>query len=198
MLDNSIEELKQQWQRQQIDLGVLRHRLGHWRLKTYLMMAVDIVAALLALTAGVGFMIVAVRNHDFFYGVSGITLLAVCPVAAVGLLRARQQGLSWIDRTPEGTLRYALTRARTTERVLRIQFWNCVALLCFVGLIWLCVLAGWIPERSSILVMSAIWITWATGLLLWTQWRRARNLREQTHCARLVAKFEDAKRRDHP
>jgi hypothetical protein len=101
--------------------------------------------------------------------------------------------LSWKDKTPEGTLRYALRRTLAIDKILTIQFWNGIALLCFVAAVWLCVWAGLISRRYPLILMSGIWIAAALVALLWARWRTARNGVEKEQCRRLLTKFQEAK-----
>jgi len=109
------------------------------------------------------------------------------------LIRARRSSLSWKDKTPEGTLHYALRRALAVDKILTIQFWNGVVLLCFVAAVWLCVWVGLISRHYPLTLMSGIWIAAALAALLWAKWRTARNVLEKEQCQRLFTKFQEAR-----
>ena len=99
----------------------------------------------------------------------------------------------WNDKTPEGTLRYALRRTLVVDKILKIQFWNGIALLCFVAAVWLCVWGGLISRHYPLMLMSGIWIAAAMAAWLWAKWRAARNVLEKEQCQRLLTKFQEAK-----
>jgi hypothetical protein len=164
-----------------------------WRRRAHLLIVFDVVAASLALGVGIAFIIVAWRTHDWLFGLSAVTLLSVCPPCAISLIRARRLSANWNDKTPEGTLRYALARTLAIGKTLKIEFWNGIALLCFVASVWLCVWAGLISRRYPLALMSGIWIIAAVSALLWAKWRAARNELERQQCERLLAKFQEAK-----
>lgn len=164
-----------------------------WRRRAHLLIVFDAVAALLALGAGIVFIIVAWRTHDWLFGLSAVTLLSVCPPCAISLIRARQLSANWNDKTPEGTLQYALARTLAISKILKIEFWNGIALLCFVASVWLCVWAGLISHRYPLVLLTGIWIIAAVTALLWVKWRAPRNELDRQQCERLLAKFQEAK-----
>jgi hypothetical protein len=189
MKDDTLEDLKTQWRRLTSDQRLLERELGRWRLRSYLTMTLELAATAMALVAGGWFLAIAVRMQDLFYGLSGVTLLLACPVAAAWSINLRRQGLHWSDRSPEGTLRYAVTRARTTDRILTMQRWNCIVLLGFVTLVGGCALAGWIAWTMRIALLSCLWIAWACANAVWIKWRRQRNRREELRCEALLSEY---------
>jgi hypothetical protein len=197
MIDDRLLELKTLWQGQEVNTDVLGRSLRRWRIRTYVAVALEMATALFAALAGARFIVVAFNNHDLLVGLSGIMLLVACPVVAVQLFAKRRQSFRWVDRTPEGTLRYALIRTHSIAAVLRIQILNCITLLCFVALLWLCVLLGWMHAQNSLSVLSLVWISWAVAIMIWTRRQQARNNRAQSSCQELIRKYEDAKRYEH-
>ncbi|HEY6621650.1 MAG TPA: hypothetical protein VIY68_19075, partial [Steroidobacteraceae bacterium] len=107
----------------------------------------------------------------------------------------------FIDQSPSVKLelggsyapRYALRRSLAVEKILTIQRWNGIALLCFVAAVWLCTWGGLISHHYPLMIMSGIWIAAAVAALLWAKWRTARNVFEKEQCQRLLAKFQEAK-----
>lgn len=192
MTDDLVGELKADWQRQDVEVVAVKQRLKRWRSFAYLIVAADIAGALLALAVGIGFAVIAWRRNDLLFGLSAFTLLVTYPPLVIRVFRERRRSLRWADRTPEGTLRYALTRTRAIDKILKIGYWNGVVLLCFVASVWICVLAGFISRRYPLVFMSVIWIAAALGAMLWAHWRMRRNALERAHCERLLGKFEDA------
>jgi hypothetical protein len=193
MTDDSLTELRADWHRQHTDVAAVADASRRWRRRAHLLIVFDVVAASLALGVGIAFIIVAWRTHDWLFGLSAVTLLSVCPPCAISLIRARRLSANWNDKTPEGTLRYALARTLAIGKTLKIEFWNGIALLCFVASVWLCVWAGLISRRYPLALMSGIWIIAAVSALLWAKWRAARNELERQQCERLLAKFQEAK-----
>jgi hypothetical protein len=194
MTDDLVGELKADWQRQDVEIVAVKQRLTRWRSRAYLILAADVVGALLALAVGTGFAAIAWKSHDLLFGLSAFTLLVVCPPFIVGVFRERLRSLKWTDRTPEGTLRYALTRTRAIDQILRIGYWSSVVLLSFVALVWACVAAGFISRRYPLIFMTVVWIAAALVAMLWAKWRMRRTALERAHCERLLSKFEDAMR----
>jgi hypothetical protein len=96
-------------------------------------------------------------------------------------------------KTPEGTLQHGLARTLAVTKILKIEFWNGIALLCFVALVWVCVWAGLISRHYPLMLMSGIWIVTAVAALLWVKWRAPRNAMEKRQCERLLAKFQETK-----
>jgi hypothetical protein len=193
MIEDPLAELREDWNRQHADIAAIAGNARRWRRRASLLIVADILAGCLALGAGVLFGIIAWRTHDWLFGLSAVTLLFACPPCAISLIRARRSSLSWNDETPEGTLRYALRRTLAVEKILKIQFWNGVALLCFVAAVWLCVWAGLIARHYPLKLMSGIWVSAAVAALLWAKWRMARNSREERQCRRLLANFREAR-----
>ena len=194
MTDDPLAELRADWHRQLVDVVAIADKSRRWRRRARLLTVADVVAALLALGTGIVFTILAWRTHDWLFGLSAVTLLFVCPPFAISLIRARRLSVDWKDRTPEGTLQYALERTLAMNKILRIEFWNGIALLCFVASVWICVWAGLISRHYPLLLMSGIWMATAIAALLWAKWRRARNALEREQCERLLAKYQEATR----
>lgn len=192
MTDDLVGELKADWQRQDVEIAAVKRRLKRSRSLAYLIVAAEIVGALAALAAGVAFAVIAWSRYDLLFGLSAFTLLVAYPPFVIGIFRERHRSLRWVDRTPEGTLRYALTRTRATDKILMIGYWNGILLLGFVALVWVCVLAGLISRRYPLVVMSVVWIVSAVAAILWAKWRMRRTALERAHCERLLSKFEDA------
>jgi hypothetical protein len=101
------------------------------------LIAIDVSAALLALVVGAAFAVIAWKMQDWLFGLSAVTLLFAGPPRAISIIRTRRSSLICNDRTPEGMLRYALSQTLAVHRVLVMQFWNGIVLLCFVAVIWL-------------------------------------------------------------
>src|SRR5579864_216789 len=124
MTDDLVGELKADWQRQDVEVVAVKQRLKRWRSFAYLIVAADVAGALLALAAGIGFAVIAWRRNDLLFGLSAFTLLVTYPPLVIRAFRERRRSLRWADRTPEGTLRYALTRTRAIDTILKIGYWN--------------------------------------------------------------------------
>jgi hypothetical protein len=192
MTDDPLAELRADWNRQHADIAAIAGNARRWRRRASLLIVADILAGSLALAAGILFAVIAWKTHDWLFGLSAITLLFACPPCAISLIRARRSSLSWEDKTPEGTLRYALRRTLAVDKILTIQFWNGIALLCFVAAVWLCVWGGLISRHYPLMLMSGIWVFASIAALLWAKWRMARNTQEKEHCQRLLANFQEA------
>jgi hypothetical protein len=192
MIDDPLAELRADWNRQHADIAVIAGNASSWRRRATLFIVADILAASLAVGAGLSFAVIAWRTHDWLFGLSAVALLSVCPPCAISLIRTRRSSLSWKDKTPEGTLRYALRRTLAVDKILKIQIWNRIALLCFVAAVWLCVWGGLISHSYPLMFMSGIWIAAAVAALLWAKGRAARNVLERERCQGLLAKFQEA------
>ena len=193
MIDDPLAELRTDWNRQDADIVAIAHNAPQWRRRTSLLIVVDVLAGSLALGAGLLFAVLAWTTHDWLFGLSAVTLLFACPPCVISLVRARRSSLRWEDKTPEGTLHYALRRARAVDKILTIQFWNGIGLLGFVAVVWLCVWGGLISRHYPVMLLSGIWIAAAITAILWARWRMARNALEKDHCQRLIAKYQEAR-----
>jgi len=193
MTDDPLTEFRADWQRQHVDVIAVAENSRRWRRRTQLLIVADVVAALIALGVGFLFTLLAWKTHDWLFGLSAFTLLFACPAFAVSLIRARRMSVDWTDKTPEGALQYALARTLAVARILNIEFWNGIVLLCFVALVWICVWAGLISRRYPLVFMSGIWIVTAIAALLWVKWRAPRNALEKKQCQQLLTKYQEAK-----
>ena len=193
MSNDPPTEFRADWQRQHVDVVAVAENSRRWRRRTQLLIVADVVAALIALGVGVLFALLAWKTHDWLFGLSAVTLLLVSPAFAISLIRTRRLSLDWTDKTPEGTLQHGLARTLAVTKILKIEFWNGIALLCFVALVWICVWAGLISRRYPLVLMSGIWIATAVAALLWVKWRAPRNAMEKRQCERLLAKFQETK-----
>jgi amino acid transporter len=192
MTDDPLPQLRADWCRQNI--GVVAAKSRRWRQRAKLLIVLDVVAAVIALCVGMVFSIVAWETHDWLFGLSAVTLLLVCPPYAISLIRARRLNLNWEDQTPEGTLQHALKRTQAVNRILKIQFWNGIVLLCFVASIWICVWVGLISPQYPLVLMSGTWIVASVAALLWVKWRASRNAVERRQCEQLLSRFQEAER----
>src|SRR5258708_18034814 len=120
MIDDPLAELGADWNRQHADIAAIAGNARRWRRRASLLIVADILAGSLALGAGILFAVIAWRTHDWLFGLSAATLLFACPPCAISLIRARRSSLSWKDKTPEGTLHYALGRALAVDKILTI------------------------------------------------------------------------------
>lgn len=192
MIDDPLAELRADWNRQQADIGAIAKKARRRRRRASLLIAADILAGSLALGAGILFGVIAWRTHDWLFGLSAFTLLFACPSCAVALIRIRRSSLIGNENTPEETLRYALRRVLAVDKILKIQWWNGIALLFFVAAVWLCVWAGLVSRHYPLMLMSGIWVSAAIAALLWAKWRTARNKLEKKRCEQLLANFVEA------
>ena len=189
-----IKEMQADWRNQTIELETVRRSFHRWRFRTYAMIALDVVCVLVALVAGIAFALAGLKAHDLFLGLSSLILLLACPLFVFWIVRARRIGLNWTNMTPEGTLRFALSRSTAVATILKVGYWNGLALLVFVGLVWACALAGLISHLYPLVFMSIVWVVVASAAIIWTRWRRMINARERLRCEQLLAVFERAKR----
>jgi hypothetical protein len=190
MSDDPLAEFRADWHRQHIDIVAVAENSLRWRRRTHLLIATDMFLGLVGLGAGVVFALLAWKIHDWLFGLSAFTLLFVCPAFAISLVRTRRLSVDWKDKTPEGTLQYALARTLAINKILKIELWNGIVLLCFVALVWLGVWAGLISRRYPLVFLSVIWIVTAIGALLWVKWRAPRNALERKQCEQLLAEFQ--------
>jgi hypothetical protein len=123
-------------------------------------------------------------------------LLVVVPVFAIPGMRLRHRSLDFTDRTPEGTLRYALARLSLAGRILRMMYSAAAALLTFVAAVWLGAAAGWIPRRYPLVTFTVVWLLSALASFLWCKWRLRRNAVEAARCEHLLATFLAARDED--
>jgi hypothetical protein len=194
-MNNLPPEIKKEWTEQDLQINALRRslRLGqiYWRALS----VVSIAAALLAVVAGIWFVLKAVHQRDLLYALSAFALLTAVPPAAIAEVRARREGLNWHDETPEGTIRHALRRTIITERLLRITFFNGCVLAILVVVVWGCVAVALIPNESGLVVITAIWVGFAVGALVWVRSRRRGNRVERQRCEKLLQDYAEAESR---
>jgi hypothetical protein len=175
--------------RREAQLDAVQHRLRQSRRRTLIVLVVEAALTLIGVVIGVGCAIIAWQWRDLFFGVSALMLLLVCPACAFWFYRLRRRSLEWADRTPEGTLRYALTRLRVARSLLRMQYWGGGSLLFLVALVWVGALTGLISRFYPLRLISAIWVSAAIATMAWSKWRLGRNDEEYLSCERLLAAF---------
>src|SRR5580698_6899080 len=185
MRDEFLENLRNDWTSQDVELDALRRRLARARWMD--LGGIAFVAACALIGAGIGlwFALLAWQRSDVLFALSAFTLLVVALPSAVADLKTRRRMPDDCGETPEAVLRAALARARVTDTILRIGSWNAMALFVFVGVLWACVFAGWIPHRYPLAFLSGVWIGAAAAALAWCLWRSRRNQRERAQCERL-------------
>ena len=192
MSDDVLDELKSDWRGQEAPLEVLGRRLHRSRVWTTLALAIELAMTVGGVLAGLWFAVVAWRLRDPFFGLSALTLLFICPLFSLELYRLRWRSLNWADRTPEGTLRYALARVRLARSILHLQTWSGLALLLFVGAVWGGVFMGWISRRYPLWTLTVVWASAAAGTILWSKWRLWGKDHEYRTCERLLSTFANA------
>jgi len=192
MTDEVIDELRADWRRQEIQLDDFRRRLNRSRLRTTWVIAFELAMDLIGVLAGLWYAVLAWQFRDLLFGLSALTLLVIFPPFAIELYRLRRRSLLWVDRTPEGTLRYALARIGLARRILRLQSWSAGALLLFVGVVWAAAWMGWISRRYPLRILLTVWISAAAFTLLWSRWRLRQGDHEHETCERLLSSFAKA------
>lgn len=192
MSDELLEDLKADWRYQQVPIEKLRRRLQRIRWQTRVVMVIETMMTLLGLIVGVHFAVVAWQRRDLLFALSALSLLLVCVPLAIEVYRTRRRSLHWADRTPEGTLRYALTRLHLTRQILLMQYCQGVALLLLVAVVWASAHLGYIAHDRSLGALLGIWIAAAFATLLWSRWRMRRVDTEYATCQKLLDSFMDA------
>jgi len=192
MTDEVIDELRADWRRQEIQLDDFRRRLSRSRVRTTWVIAFELAMALIGVLAGLWYAVLAWQRRDLLFGLSALTMLVVSPPFAVEVHRLRRRSLVWADRTPEGTLRYALARIRLASRILRLQSWGGVVLLLFVGVVWAAAWMGWISRTYPLGILTTVWVSAAAFTLLWSRWRLRQGDHEHETCERLLSSFAKA------
>jgi MFS family permease len=188
-LQDPLEQGEADGARRQAQLDAVQHRLRQSRRRTLIVLFVEAAVAVIGVVIGVGCAIIAWQWRDVFFGVSALMLILVCPVCAFAFYRLRRRGLEWADRTPEGTLRYALLRLRLARSLLQMQYWGGGTLLFLVALVWVGAVTGLISRFYPLRLISAIWISAAIATIAWSKWRLRRNDEEHLNCERLLAAF---------
>jgi len=195
MTEDLLEDLKSDWQRQEIQLDQLRRGLGRSRRRTRWVIFVEAALTVIGIVTGLGYAVLAWKRRDVLLALSALALLVVCPAFSLEFYRLRRRSLDWSDQSPEGTLHYALQRLRVMRKILRLQSWSSLALLLLVGIMWAAVWMGWISRKypSWILwILTAAWVAAGIATLLWAQWRLRRNDLEYRNCESLLSTFANA------
>jgi hypothetical protein len=196
-MTEELAELKADWRRQDTRIDALRARLEGVRLRTRIVLALEILLTLLGVATGLFYATLAWRGRDLLFAMSALMLLVVVPVFAIPGMRLRHRSLHFPDRTPEGTLRYALARLNLEGRILRMMDPAGAALLAFVAAVWVGAGAGWIPRRYPLGVLTVVWLLSALASFLWCRWRLQRNAAESARCGQLLADFVAARTLDN-
>jgi hypothetical protein len=196
MRDEFLENLRNDWTSQDIELDALRRRLARGRWTDLVGVVLVAACALLGTGVGIWFALLAWQRSDVLFALSAFTLLVVALPSAVADLKIRRLMLDDCGDTPEQVLRAALARARVTDTILKIGLWNAVALFVFVGVFWVCVFAGWIPHRYPLVLFSCVWIVAAATALGWCLGRLRRNQSARAQCERLLAQYQDVGARE--
>jgi small-conductance mechanosensitive channel len=182
-----LEQTDADRRRREIELDEVQRRLHRSRRRTLIVLVVEAAIAVAGVVVGVGCAIIAWQWRDLFFGVSASMLLLICPASAFAFYRLRRRSLEWADRSPEGTLRYALTRLRLARSILRMQYWGGGTLLLLVALVWVGALTGSISRFYPLRLISAVWVAAAVATIAWSKWRLHRNDEEHLNYERLLA-----------
>ncbi len=183
---------RQEAERAEVELERVRQWLRRSRRRTLIVLVVDAAVAVIGVVIGVGCAIIAWQWRDLFFAGSALMLLLVCPACAFGFYRLRRRSLEWEDRTPAGTLRYALKRLHLARSILRLQYWGGGTLLLLVALVWVGALAGLISRFYPLRLISVAWISAAIATIGWSRWRLHRNDEAHLNYERLLASFATA------
>ena len=204
-MTDDLDELKADWQRQQIDIERLRQRQGRARAWIRFVLVSEVALTLVAIAVGAVYAWFAWRWHDLLFAVAALVMLLVPPPFALYALRLRRRSLDWADRTPEGTLRYTLQRLQLTARTVRLGYWGGWLLLAITVVYWVIALMGWTSPRYPpgflrlfLGFISAVWIVSAIGAFTWSTWRLRQINAEHASCERLLETFMQAARNGSP
>jgi len=195
-MTDELAALKADWRRQDTRIDALRTQLEGVRLRTRIVLALEILLTLLGVAVGVFYVVLAWRLRDLLFAMSALMLLVVVPFFAIPGMRLRHRSLDFPDRTPEGTLHYALARLNLADRVLRMMYPGGAALLAFVAALWIGAAAGWVPRRDPLAILTLVWLLSALASFLWVKWRLQRNAAESARCEQLLAAFLAAQDED--
>jgi hypothetical protein len=114
-----MDDLKTDWQRQELEVDELQLRLRASRWRTRLVLVLEILWTLFGLVMGLLYAVIAWRWRDLLFALSALTILLIVPPFFVELLLLRLRSLGWVDRTPEGT--------RWPARASRARSFDCTS-----------------------------------------------------------------------
>lgn len=190
---DELGALKADWRRQDTRIDALSRELEGVRRGTRMVLALEILLTLAGILLGCFYAVAAWRDHDVLFALSAWMLLVVVPPLAIPGLLLRHRSLDFPDRTPEGTLRYALQRLKLASRILRMQQVGNATLLAFVACVWASAALGWIPRRYPLVTLTVVWLLSVLAAELWCRRRLRHHAVESARCSQLLASFRIAR-----
>lgn len=196
-MTDELAELKADWRRQATDIEQLRNRLDGLRSRTRRRLLVQRISLSCGLLVGIAYAGLAWWWHDLLFALSALTLLADLYLFSGPALRLRRRSLDFQDRTPEGTLRYAVTRQVLIIRYLRLMFASSASLAVLSVVTWGAVAAGWVRYPLLLIIfITAVWLL-AAGISAFSASRQLRRARaDLAYGEQMLASFLEARQAD--
>jgi hypothetical protein len=197
-MSDEIEKLKADWQRQNTGIAELRGRLDLLNLQGRRQLAAAVMATGVGIAAGIGYAVAAWLTRDVVFALAAFVMLVLYPWQVIPALRLNRRMLVFPDRTPEGTLRYAVTRLTLNMRLLRNGY---LVVAMFAGLavaIGIAAAAGLTRPYPPVVVpiLTGTFLLCAFIVTLTTRWQLRRVRRELAAGERMLAEFLAAQQAD--
>jgi MFS family permease len=199
-MSDELEKLKADWQRQETGISELRGRLDLLISQGRSKLAAAVVGTVVGIAIGIGYAVVAWCWHDVLFALSAVAMLVLFPCQMIPTLRLSRRILHFPDRTPEGTLRYAVTRLTLSMRLLRSGRLGVTTLAGLAAVVWAAVAVGLIPAHRYppvvIPVLTGAWL-FAALISTFTNIAQQRKFRRELAAAeRMLAEFLAARQAD--
>lgn len=196
MTDDFLTDLRADWRAQETGLEpaaefeAIRRRLRRGRWAPHLAMASDVLVAILAFAAGLWFFWMALRTDLPIFAFAAAAELGGTPILILLLVEARRGALVWRDATPSDVLRIGASRSDASLRVFAICRWYIVAIVGFVGLLWVVEFAGRLHAGDFLIFYTAFCLMAGATGWRWLAVRTRQVLRQRAACLRLLAELD--------
>lgn len=196
MIDEQWAALRAGWRRQDTDSAAIYARLRRERWRPHVVLALELLGALLTLVVGGWYAWAAVKQQSLLLALSALVLLLSMPAFALGTLRARRGSLRWEEETPEAMLAVALRRTEASLRAIGVGRWQIAILVVFVAVLWTTQALGYIDALGFLVYYTVITFGAAIPYGVWLGGRQRRLLAEQAACRRMLQELSEAQRAD--
>ncbi|MFO1186271.1 MAG: hypothetical protein U1E87_01710 [Alphaproteobacteria bacterium] len=190
MTDPFLQDLQQDWRRQDANVGEISRRLRRARFVPHLLIGLEILGGLVGFATGVLLLFRWIETGETLFLFATPVLLFGLPAIAIAAWRARRGSLRWEDETPESVLRTALARGEASLRAIQVGRLSVYTLAGFAVALWIAMGFGIIAHLTFVLWYSALCFLAATLTWGWLEFRTRRVRRQVAACRGALAQFE--------
>lgn len=189
--DESLSGLQADWQRQSLDLAMMKKLTQRRRRLIYMALVARPVAAVILFLLAGWFAYRAIANDDLLDALAAIAMIGAIPIVAIEYFQTRREMSGGIGHTP----RDVVIEGRKTAELSRRLLWGCrwnaaIFLACATAVLGFAAVG--LVKSGEALALASIWSATALLIVFWEFWRIRKINAEIDRCDQLLSEFRAA------